>query len=157
MRVDHSQARARRTPPVAPARSDAARRAMRTQAICVALARWGPQAWAGDTSPADELAFWSAEAGAPGRADRGRAFFGRRHGAEWSCASCHGADATEPGRHVVTGKPIPPLAPARNPRAITDRAKVDKWFRRNCGDVLGRACSAAERADVLAFLLEAGR
>ena len=29
-----------------------------------------------------------------------------------------------------------PLAPAANPKAFTDTARVDKWFRRNCNDVL---------------------
>jgi hypothetical protein len=29
---------------------------------------------------------------------------------------------------------------------------VDKWFARNCKDVLGRECSALEIADVLAYL-----
>jgi Domain of unknown function (DUF1924) len=39
-----------------------------------------------------------------------------------------------------------------NPKAFTDSAKVDKWFRRNCKDVLARECSAGEKADVLAYL-----
>ncbi len=65
------------------------------------------------------------------------------------------ATATRPrptGRHESTGKTIAPLAPAFNPKAFTDTAKVDKWFRRNCRDVLERECSAKEKADVLAFL-----
>jgi hypothetical protein len=45
------------------------------------------------------------------------------------------------------------MAPAFNPQRFTDAAKVDKWFRRNCKDVLARECSAAEKADVLAWLL----
>ena len=39
-----------------------------------------------------------------------------------------------------------------DPKTFTDTAKVDKWFRRNCKDVLSRECSAAEKADVMAFL-----
>ena len=31
------------------------------------------------------------------------------------------------------------LAPAFEPRRFTDAAKVEKWFGRNCNDVLGRA------------------
>ncbi|HEX7384701.1 MAG TPA: DUF1924 domain-containing protein, partial [Burkholderiaceae bacterium] len=27
-----------------------------------------------------------------------------------------------------------------------------KWFRRNCGDVLGRECTADEKADIVAWL-----
>ena len=29
---------------------------------------------------------------------------------------------------------------------------VEKWFARNCKDVLGRACTPAEKADVVAWL-----
>ncbi len=60
---------------------------------------------------------------------------------------------TTRGQHASTGKPIAPLAPAFNREAFTDTAKVDKWFRRNCKDVLSRECSAGEKADVLAYLL----
>lgn len=111
-----------------------------------------PGAQAGDTSPAAQGARWSAEAGRPGQADAGRAFFTQRHGGEWSCASCHGSPPTAAGKHASTGKSIAPLAPAFNPKAFTDSAKADKWFRRNCKDVLNRECTAAEKADVLAYL-----
>ena len=87
-----------------------------------------------------------------GHADKGRTFFTTRHGGEWSCASCHGTPPTAQGKHASTGKSITPLAPAFNPKAFTDTAKVDKWFRRNCKDVLSRECSAGEKADVLAYL-----
>ena len=33
-----------------------------------------------------------------------------------------------------------------------DTAKVDKWLRCNCNDVLKRECSAGEKADLLAYL-----
>ncbi len=109
-------------------------------------------AHAADTSPAAQLAQWSAQAGTPGNAARGQTFFNARHGGEWSCASCHGTPPTTQGKHASTGKPIAPLAPAFNPKAFTDTAKIDKWFRRNCKDVLARECSAGEKADVLAYL-----
>jgi cytochrome c553 len=107
---------------------------------------------AADTSAAEQLARWSAQAGAAGRAEQGRAFFSSRHGGAWSCSSCHGNPPTQAGQHASTGKDIAPLAPAFNPQAFTDSARVDKWFRRNCKDVLARECSAAEKADVLAYL-----
>lgn len=107
---------------------------------------------AGDTTPAQQLSHWSAQAGTPGNADKGRVFFTTKHGGEWSCASCHGTPPTAQGKHASTGKSITPLAPAFNPKAFTDTAKVDKWFRRNCKDVLSRECSAGEKADVLAYL-----
>lgn len=107
---------------------------------------------AGDTTPAQQLQRFSSEAGAPGNAARGKAFFNSKHGDEWSCASCHGTPPTATGKHAVTGKSIAPLAPGFNAKAFTDSAKVDKWFRRNCKDVLARECSAAEKADVVAYL-----
>ena len=92
-------------------------------------------------------------AGATPQAARGQQFFSSRHGADWSCSSCHGAVPTATGQHAVTGKPIQPLAPAFNAERFRTPAKVEKWFRRNCNDVLGRECTAAEKADVLAWLL----
>ena len=57
---------------------------------------------------------------------------------------------------VVTAKPIDPLAPAFNPKAFTDERRVEKWFRRNCKDVAQRECTPGEKADVLAWLDDAG-
>ncbi len=121
-------------------------------ALAAALALTLP-AHAGDTTPAQQLERFATAAGAPGQAERGHVFFTTRHGGEWSCASCHQAPPVQPGRHARTGKALDPLAPAFNPRAFTDTAKVDKWLRRNCNDVLQRECSAGEKADVLAWLL----
>lgn len=109
-------------------------------------------------TPADLLAALEAEArvlpagAGPSSPERGEAFFNARH-RDWSCASCHTSDPRGDGRHVVTGKPIKPMAPAANPDRFTDRARSDKWFRRNCHDVLGRPCTAREQADVLAYLM----
>ena len=50
------------------------------------------------------------------------------------------------------GKRIEPLAPSANPQRFTDAAKVEKWFRRNCTDVLRRECSAQEKGDFIAWL-----
>lgn len=86
-------------------------------------------------------------------ASRGEQFFKATHGGEWSCASCHGNNATATGKHTKTGKLIQPLAPAASAKRFTDSAKVEKWFKRNCNDVLGRACAAQEKGDVLAYLL----
>ena len=95
-----------------------------------------------------------ADAAFSASAARGERFFNAPHGREWSCASCHGNPPTGQGRHATTGKAIAPLAPAANPARFADAAKVEKWFRRNCNDVLGRACTPAEKADVLAFVLK---
>jgi len=103
-------------------------------------------------TPADLLADYTAQAGAPAQAARGQAFFTSTHGREWSCASCHGTVPAQAGKHASTGKPIGALAPAFNPERFTDPAKAEKWFRRNCNDVVGRICTPAEKADVLAWL-----
>ena len=105
-------------------------------------------------TPVDVLAGYRAAAGkALAATDSGQTFFTATHGREWSCASCHGALPTQGGKHANTGKPIAPLAPAFNPERFTDAAKTEKWFRRNCNDVMGRECTAAEKADLLTWLL----
>jgi mono/diheme cytochrome c family protein len=105
------------------------------------------------SAPTELLAGYAAQAGAPAAAARGQVLFTRRHGHEWSCASCHGTVPTQSGKHAATGKPIAAMAPASNAERFTDSAKVEKWFRRNCNDVIGRECSAGEKADVIAWML----
>lgn len=120
--------------------------------VAVVAAAAAPAATA---TPAELLQRWRAAAGpsaAPFDAARGRQFFETR-GSDWSCSTCHTADPRRPGRHVMTGKPIEPLAPAANPARFTDEAKVAKWLRRNCRDVLGRECTPREKGDVLAWLV----
>ncbi|MDZ4128877.1 MAG: DUF1924 domain-containing protein, partial [Hydrogenophaga sp.] len=56
----------------------------------VAVLTFAAAAQASDTTPGEQLSRWSAQAGAPGSASKGQAFFNQRHGGEWSCASCHG-------------------------------------------------------------------
>jgi hypothetical protein len=104
-------------------------------------------------TPADTLAGFSAQAGSAAVAARGQEFFTKTHDREWSCSSCHGAIPTQTGKHASTGKPIGPLAPAFNAERFTDKAKTDKWFRRNCNDVVGRECTASEKADVMSWLI----
>ena len=62
--------------------------------------------------------------------------------------------SANPGRQACQHRQAHRSAGAgRHPRAFTDSAKVDKWFRRNCKDVLQRECAPGEKADVLAYLL----
>lgn len=113
-------------------------------------------------SAADTFASLSAQyakqAGVPVSAlsaTRGEALYRTEHpgrsGQTVSCAACHTASPTQPGRTRV-GKRIEPLAPAANPQRFTDAAKVEKWFRRNCQDVLQRECSAQEKGDFISWL-----
>ena len=112
---------------------------------------------AGDTSAVAQQAKWSEFAGRAGNSAQGEVFFTSKHGGQWSCASCHGSPAVNEGKHASTGKSIKPLAPSANPEAFTDTSRIEKWFRRNCKDVLGRECTAPEKADILAYLLDLKR
>jgi hypothetical protein len=86
-------------------------------------------------------------------AAQGATFFKQKHGNEWACVSCHTDNPAANGKHAKTGKIIQPLAPSANPERFTNPAKVAKWFKRNCSDVLGRICTAQEKGDVLSYLL----
>lgn len=119
-------------------------------ALCLGMAL---QAQVRAETPSQLLAAYAAEAGAPGNPQRGQALFTQTHGQAWSCASCHGALPTQTGKHASTAKAIAPLAPAFNPQRFGDAAKTEKWFRRNCKDVLSRECTAGEKADVLSWLM----
>lgn len=85
-------------------------------------------------------------------ATRGEQFFKTTHGNDWSCASCHTSNPGTAGKHASTGKAIDPLAPSANPERFTSTRKVEKWFKRNCNDVLSRECTALEKGDILTFL-----
>ena len=68
-----------------------------------------------------------------------------------SCTSCHGTDPRVAGRNA-TGRAIEPVALSAAPTRYTDPAKVEKWFKRNCTEVMGRECSPAEKGDWLSFM-----
>jgi cytochrome c peroxidase len=86
----------------------------------------------------------------------GETFYHAKHkpgGKEMSCATCHTDNPKSPGKHETTGKEIKPLAPAANPERFTDPAKIEKWFKRNCQDVLERVCTTQEKGDFITYLL----
>ncbi len=105
-------------------------------------------------TPASIMAAYAAQSGQSPQSAKGETFFKAKHGQEWQCTTCHGATPTATGRHASTNMAIDPLAPAANPKRLTDSAKVEKWFRRNCKDVLARECTATEKADVMAYLIQ---
>ncbi len=74
-------------------------------------------------------------------------------GAELSCASCHTDSPKAEGKHVKTNKLIAPMAPSVNPKRFSDAANVEKWFKRNCNDVLSRACTSQEKGDFMTYVL----
>ncbi|NOU40699.1 MAG: DUF1924 domain-containing protein [Methylotenera sp.] len=89
-------------------------------------------------------------------AERGASFFrtARNHsnGQKVSCATCHTADPRNQGK-TRANKVIEPMATIANPQRFTDAAKVEKWFGRNCKDVLERACNAQEKGDYIQYLI----
>jgi hypothetical protein len=90
-------------------------------------------------------------------AQRGEKLFRQRFGQNDKmpgCTSCHTDNPINAGQHAVTGKAIRPMAVAANSERFSDPAKVEKWFGRNCKEVVGRACTPAEKADVVAWLSE---
>ena len=105
------------------------------------------------TSPKEQIDGYAAQSGQAPQAARGQEFFTSKHEHEWACASCHTDKPTVEGKHASTGKTIKPMAPAANADRFSDAAKTEKWFRRNCNDVVGRECTPAEKADVIAWLL----
>ena len=91
-----------------------------------------------------------------GDAAAGKAFFFAQHTGGKAdtpaCTSCHTPDLTKAGQ-TKAGKAIEPMAASRAPDRFSDLATVEKWFRRNCADVLGRECTKSEKANVIAYLL----
>lgn len=88
-------------------------------------------------------------------AARGEALFQQRftHNDKMpSCTSCHTEHPGSPGQHVITGKAIKPLAIIGNGERFSDPTKVEKWFGRNCQEVVGRACTGAEKADFITYM-----
>ncbi|WP_180124760.1 DUF1924 domain-containing protein [Rhodoferax sp. BLA1] len=70
-----------------------------------------------------------------------------------SCSSCHSDSPKKAGQHAKSNKVIEPMAPSVNPQRFTDAAKVEKWFKRNCNDALGRACTTQEKGDFMSYVL----
>jgi hypothetical protein len=69
-----------------------------------------------------------------------------------ACTSCHGNDTRSVGRNP-TGKIIDAMAVSVSPARYTDPIKVEKWFKRNCNEVLGRECTPQEKGDWLSFMI----
>jgi cytochrome c peroxidase len=117
-------------------------------------------AFAADTA-ASQISAWATaaktvDAGYAASAERGKTFFNKQFGksAEMaSCATCHTTSPAAHGKHSVSGKAISPLSPNTNAERFADATKTEKWFKRNCNDVLGRVCTPAEKADFVSFLI----
>lgn len=90
---------------------------------------------------------------------RGRQLYFEEHersGKRSACASCHGQDPAQGGRSPA-GKRIEALDPAVTPSRFTDAAFAEKWFDRNCKQVLGRPCTPLEKGDFITWVSAKGR
>lgn len=102
----------------------------------------------------------AAKASAPAftgfSAQRGEAFYAKKFGGGKpdtpACTSCHSSSPREPGR-TLAGKTIEPMAVSVTSDRYTDPAKVEKWFKRNCNEVLGRECTPLEKGDWLTTMM----
>lgn len=100
---------------------------------------------------------YQTQASLPFDAARGKALWTSKHpdpdtGKNISCSTCHTEDLRKTGAHNTTGKVIEPMAPSVNPQRLTDAAKIEKWFKRNCKSTLNRECTPQEKGDVLTYI-----
>ncbi|MCW8891394.1 MAG: DUF1924 domain-containing protein [Sedimenticola sp.] len=100
---------------------------------------------------------YSKQGAGPFNADTGRQLWLSKKplskdGSLRSCTDCHGSNLKQPGKHIRTGKIIAPMNPAAATDRLTDHAKVEKWFMRNCKWTLGRECTAQEKGDLIMFI-----
>jgi hypothetical protein len=106
-------------------------------------------------TPQQILAHYQQLAGGAS-ATRGEKFFFTRNalpgGEVVSCTTCHTDNPKAVGK-TRAHKTVEPLAPVANRERLTDLVKVEKWFKRNCKDVLARECTVQEKADFVAFLI----
>ena len=132
--------------------------------ICIILLFLASASPAFAETPASLVSGYAVEAAktTPGftpSAKRGQEFFIREWGVSKkmaNCTTCHGKNLSIDGKHIITDKRIAPLSPAANPERFTSLSKVEKWFKRNCTEVVGRECTAAEKADFIQFVTQGG-
>ena len=127
-------------------------------ALCLLLASFASHA----ETPQQIRQIYVAEAtaqqtGFTPAAKRGEALFRQRFSNNDkmpACTSCHTDSPLNAGQHAITGKSVKPLAVSANTERFSDSAKVEKWFGRNCKEVVGRACTPAEKADFVTYMSE---
>ncbi|MBU1215403.1 MAG: DUF1924 domain-containing protein [Gammaproteobacteria bacterium] len=138
---------------------------MNVNKLCITMLMLAGAAPALAETPQQIQATYSAEASQVipdfnPSAQRGRDLFVKQWNVsanQPSCTTCHGKDMHAEGKHVVTGKTIAPLSPVVDAERFTSAKKVAKWFKRNCSEVVGRECTAAEKADFIQFAIEGGK
>ncbi len=95
-------------------------------------------------------------------AEAGQAFYtkkiiitqeGKLKGKEVSCAACHTDNPAANGKHMVSGKKLPPMAPSVNSKRFKDIGKSNKGFSDHCRDLYGKDCSAADKSNFITYVL----
>lgn len=99
----------------------------------------------------DVLTTYQQQGAGPFSAAAGQSFW-QQDNAGKRCTQCHGNSPQVSGKHSQTGRSIEPMAPSVNPQRLTDSAKIEKWFNRNCKFTLGRECTPQEKGNVLVWL-----
>ncbi len=104
-----------------------------------------------------QVAQYQQQGAGDGHVARGMSMWNEQHmqakmGKMVSCASCHSSELSRAGEHLRTAKRIEPMAPSVNAERLTDPAKIEKWFGRNCEWTLGRDCTPQEKVDFLVFI-----
>ncbi|OIQ87209.1 cytochrome c'' precursor [mine drainage metagenome] len=141
-------------------------RTLLTGALCLACAAALAPAARADQNSAGRAAVLAAYAAQARKADpnftgfsaaRGELLYSSRHPQArradiQACAACHGADPTKPGQNARTGRPIDPVAVSANPKRFTALDTTEKWFGRNCKEIIGRDCTALEKGDYITYL-----
>jgi mono/diheme cytochrome c family protein len=137
-------------------------RAQRRRFVMFVVAAWALAPAALGQSAKPLLEFYAAQAKAADptfsafSAERGEHLFRTKFSTGKpdtpSCTACHTTDPKNVGQ-TRAGKDIDPMAASANPKRYTDQAKAEKWFGRNCNNVLGRECTATEKGDFITYML----
>jgi mono/diheme cytochrome c family protein len=137
-------------------------RAQRRGFVMFVVAAWALAPAASGQSPKPLLEFYASQAKAADptfsafSADRGEHLFRTKFSTGKpdtpSCTTCHTTDPKNVGQ-TRAGKDIDPMAASANPKRYTDQAKTEKWFGRNCNNVLGRECTPTEKGDFITYML----
>jgi len=128
-----------------------------TKLLLIVTAMVAALATGANAGPREDIiaGFTNQGAGAPNPASGEKMFntvFGTGKPDTPGCTTCHGKDPHQSGQ-TRTGKSIDPMAVSKTPDRFTDKAKVDKWFLRNCQGVIGRECTAQEKVDFISFMM----
>ena len=111
---------------------------------------------ANDTTIDELIKTYSSQGKSTANAGKGEKFYFAKNPSAKdglvNCASCHKDNPTESGLVKKSGKKLEPMAVSANKNRYKDKKKVEKWFKRNCNDVLARLCTAQEKADFLAYM-----